>query len=72
MSEQRLDPKKSGLDAKIPLSPANTDQPDVPPETPPSDPHMDRALADTFPASDPVSIVTDQRCEDEADRAPQK
>ncbi len=71
MPERRLDPKKSGLDAKMPLSPANTEQPDVPPETPPSDPHVDRALADTFPASDPVSIVTNQRCEDEAGPVPQ-
>ena len=62
MTEQRPDPKEGGLDSKIPVGPAGLEpgQPDLPPETPPPDPVTDKALADTFPASDPVSVVTDE------------
>ncbi len=37
----------------------NPNQPAVPPSRPPSEAELDKALADTFPASDPVSLHRD-------------
>ena len=65
MSRQPEPPEKE-LARKMPLGarPGDSPQPDANPRVPPPPDALDKALADTFPASDPVAAAPDPRDED--------